>query len=203
MTERLRKLRTRLAKAIRKRKHHSLKARLNKRKAKRIRKKIAALKSGPNAALRWALDQVGTHEDPAGSNRGPGITSWQNHFGSWLIGQPWCGVFVGTAVERAGGDVTARVAAVAFIEDDAKRGINGFRAWITTHADARPGDAVVLFGRGVHVGMVVSVDRARGIVHTVEGNTSPGTSGSQANGGGVYKRERRFSDVHGYARPRY
>lgn len=201
--ERLARLRKRLARTRKAVKHHLIAARRNRAKAKRLRARISAIRRGPNAAARWALKQVGAHEVPAGSNRGPKITPWQEHFGEWLVGEPWCGVFVGMAIERAEGDVTSRVASVALIEDDARGGTNGFSEWLTTHAAARRGDCVVLFGRGVHVGLVLDVDLKAGVVHTVEGNTSAGTVGSQDNGGGVYTRSRPFTAVRGYARPTY
>jgi hypothetical protein len=53
-----------------------------------------------------------------------------------------------------------------------------------------------------HVGLVVAVN-ADGSLITVEGNTSPGDSGSQSNGGGVFRRIRPTRYVVGYGRPRY
>lgn len=40
-------------------------------------------------------------------------------------------------------------------------------------------------------------------MQTIEGNTSPGTSGSQSNGGGVYRRARSYDSIIGVARPYY
>jgi hypothetical protein len=53
-----------------------------------------------------------------------------------------------------------------------------------------------------HVGFVERV-RADGTLVTIEGNTSSGTSGSQDNGGGVYRRTRPPAYVVGYGRPAY
>ena len=64
------------------------------------------------------------------------------------------------------------------------------------------GDAVVLFGQGVHVGTLRSAAwayRKLGLIVTDEGNTSSGNAGSQDNGGGSYRRLRRISDVRGFA----
>lgn len=152
-------------------------------------------------AVKWALSKAGITEDPPGSNRGGQITEWQRSFGEWLVGQPWCGVFVGTALREAGVEsVNSRVAAVAFIEDDARYARNGFRTIVAANA-ALPGDCVILFGRGVHVELVVA--RRNGYLETVGGNTSSSNSGSQSNGGGVFRRKRPFSQVHCVARPRY
>jgi hypothetical protein len=41
------------------------------------------------------------------------------------------------------------------------------------------------------------------VVVTEGGNTSNGSLGSQSNGGGAFRRERRLGDVHGFARVNY
>ena len=70
---------------------------------------------------------------------------------------------------------------------------------------AHPGDIVYFdWGRdGVadHVGIVESNNGY--YLTCIEGNTSPGTGGSQSNGGGVYRRTRAFGDVIGVVRPAY
>lgn len=137
-------------------------------------------------------------EKPPGSNRGGMITAWQQRFGSWLLGTPWCGTFCGNMLLFAGvKGVSGRIASVALIEDDARAGRGPFASWASNHGRVHPGDLVVLFGRGVHVGMVRSIKN--NVVYTIEGNTSSGTWGSQSNGGGVYKRARPISQVHGFA----
>ena len=70
---------------------------------------------------------------------------------------------------------------------------------------AQPGD-VILFdwgGDGVcdHVGVVEK--NFGSYVQTIEGNTSSGSSGSQSNGGGVYRRTRAWSTVKAVVRPNY
>jgi hypothetical protein len=55
----------------------------------------------------------------------------------------------------------------------------------------RPGD-IVIFGGGEHTGIVVQDDGA--VLHTIEGNTSPGQAGPQTNGGGVYAKARSHND---------
>lgn len=165
---------------------------------------------GPHAALRWAAQWVGKTERPPGSNRAPwGLTEWQQNLGSWLVGQPWCGVFVGTALKHAGvKGITSRVAGVILILEDARLGRNGFKKIVYRRSTgegslskAKPGDAVGLFGESTHVGLIEAV--GDGGFHTIEGNTSPGNVGSQSNGGGVFRRFRPFSDVAYVARPAY
>lgn len=158
-------------------------------------------------------DHRGLTEDPPGSNRDnriDGITAAQRRLGDWLVGKPWCGVWVCNAA-MAGGCKPKhpyRWASVALIEDDAKARRNGFYGWTTSTKGVLRGDAVVLFGRGVHVEMVRLVVRLPrssrwGWILTDGGNTSPGDGGSQANGGGSYRRWRRLRDVHGFALIRY
>jgi hypothetical protein len=98
--------------------------------------------------------------------------------------------------------VNYRLASVAYIEDDAKSRRAPFRAWTTSAGGVLPGDLVVLFGRGIHVEMVESVQA--GYVKTIGGNTSPPSGGgSQANGGGVFRRSRPLSQCRGFALVRY
>jgi hypothetical protein len=109
-------------------------------------------------------------------------------------------VLCGVALRHSNVPVNSRIAAVAFIEDDAKAGKNGFKSWKGVKS-GQPGDLVVLFGRGVHVGFIEK-RQGSGYV-TIEGNTSSGAGGSQSNGGGSYRRYRPYSQVHGIAVPDY
>lgn len=52
------------------------------------------------------------------------------------------------------------------------------------------GDVVIFLPKLSHAGIVTSYDPARGIVRTVEANTSRGTPGSQRDGDGIFPRER-------------
>lgn len=155
--------------------------------------------------LRWARAQWNARvkEVPPGSNEGPGITAWQKAFGAWLVGEPWCGVYAGTALKHGGVKVTSRVASVALIEDDARAGKNGFAEIVPWHR-AMKGDLVILFGRGVHVEVIAYPHKRLGYLTTYGGNTSyEGKSGSQSNGGCVAKRHRPRSEVYAIVRPKY
>jgi hypothetical protein len=161
-------------------------------------------------ALRRASSTRGITERPAGSNRDDrkdGITAWQRETaagGSWLIGQPWCGVRCFDVLKHAGVQgLSSRLASVALIEDDARAHRGPFRGWTLDPGKVLRGDLVVLFGRGVHVGLVREIDVKRGYVVTDEGNTSAGAGGSQDNGGGTYRRVRPLSAVHGFALVNY
>lgn len=166
-------------------------------------------------ALRWMTNHRYLTEDPAGSNRDnrrDGITAAQKRLGDWLVGLAWCGVWVCNAALAAGVKIAKpyRWASVAAIEADAKAKVNGFRGWIARPArfgrhwrNVYRGDAVVMFGPGVHVEMIRDCSwrcRARGFIRTEGGNTSPeGGTGSQSNGGGSYPRRRSIADIHGVA----
>ncbi len=166
--------------------------------------------TGPLAALAWARQWIGKTEDPPGSNRAPwGLTAWQQAFGSWLVGQAWCGVLCGTALVNAGVKaVNSRVAGVVLILEDALHGRNGMdhvvyrrrTGWGGVTA-GKPGDLVGLFGEGTHVGMIER--RVPGGWQTIEGNTSPGAGGSQNAGGGCFRRIRPDSAVVYIVRPSY
>lgn len=163
-------------------------------------------------ALRWLTKHRGITENPAGSNRDKrvdGITAAQRRVAGgadYLVGQAWCGTWCAAAALHAGVKIHSpeRWASVAFIEDDARAERNGFRGWTNGTKGVLRGDLVVLFGRGVHVETVRATfplgrSKRYGWILSDGGNTGPGDSGSQANGGGAFRRWRRLSDVHGFA----
>ena len=154
-------------------------------------------------------------EQPANSNcdkRKYGIRWLQDKCagsGTWLRNQPWCGCFVFIGLWRAKvKGISYRQASVALIEQDARAGRGPFTRWREPSEWRRVlrGDAVVLFGYGVHVEGVRGFRKIAGRVYVITegGNTSPqGGGGSQSNGGGAYKRIRPLSDVRGFAIVRY
>lgn len=151
------------------------------------RRRYLAQHRGADAALAWARSQVGTVESPYGSNRGPRVSAYQRNFG--IDGAPWCGAFVGTAMIHGGLHPSVRIVYVPYIAQDYRR---------VSWDERRGGDLVCFnFGSGFqHVGMLDS-DR----IHTLEGNTSSGSGGSQDNGGGVFRRERPRSTMAAIVRP--
>jgi hypothetical protein len=166
----------------------------------KLRHRIKVAQSAPigaQRAIHWAAARVGTTEHPPGSNGGPLVSKWQAAFGFGRV--PWCGIFVGTALRHAGVKVDSRIAGVSLIEEDAKASRGPFTGWGTARS-AVPGDAVVLFGYGVHVELVVANHGT--FLETIGGNTSFG-NGSQSNGGCVARRTRPYSDVRGIAHVRY
>lgn len=87
-----------------------------------------------------------------------------------------------------------------WIEGRARSGEGGW-SWHGI-GDARPGDLVLYGSRTAD-----HVELYAGGGLTYGGNTSSGSAGSQANGGGVFARRRNFSDpgfpARGVARPPY
>lgn len=140
-----------------------------------------------------AKAEIGTTERPAGSNR----TKYGAFTG--MDGQPWCDSFVSWVAAQAGlGDIIPKSAYVP-------GRLAAARAAGQVVHTPRPGDLACMFFDGDdvpdHIGVVAEV-RGTTVV-CVEGNTSPGNHGSQANGGGVYLRVRPASLIRAYIRPPY
>lgn len=163
---------------------------------------------GRQAALDHLERRDGYTEQPDGSNcdnRTDGIRTAQDHTaggGTWLRYEPWCGCWCFYALESAGvAGIDSHLASVAQIEDFARASSKCYRGWTTDRGKVQKGDLVIVGGYGVHVETVRGFDGPNTL--TYGGNTSPGTSGSQSNGGGAYKRTRYPSEVRGYALVRY
>ena len=136
--------------------------------------------------LNIACGQLGVTESPAGSNR--------TKYGKWmgLDGQPWCMSFVQWCFHQAGTPLPHKTGSCSALLN-----------WYQKNRpdcvvkDPQPGDiAIFTFG---HTGIVEKA--LPGSVMCIEGNTSPGQSGSQDNGGGVYRRQRNLALVRAFIRP--
>ena len=140
-----------------------------------------------------ALAYVGTVEH-GGSNRGVRVERFLRSVGLGP-GQPWCAAFVSYVLTAARvhapldgqGRVVRSGLAARFITARSIRASEALRG-----VRAVPDGSVVIWRRGSgpfgHAGFAVRWRGARG--DTIEGNTSSGTSGSQANGDGVWRRTR-------------
>jgi hypothetical protein len=158
-------------------------------------------------ALRWALAQVGTTDSPTDGAEADGrVESWLHEFG--MSGVGWCGAFVGYALRLVAGihTIDVRVVWVPYVLEDAGAGRLGWES-IVHPCDAGPGDVALFNWEGSHepqhIGFVIANDPARSVVHTVEGNTTRDGKGDQADGGGVFVRERPYGVIVACARPRY
>ena len=118
-------------------------------------------------------------------------------------GVPYCAMFASYCLDWAGVSAPGMPGAyVPWILDAGYE--NGTMVY---NEDAQPGDLVMFDwgGDGVadHIGIVEENHPDEGWMQTIEGNTSSGTSGSQSNGGGVYRRARSYSSIIGISRPWY
>lgn len=158
-------------------------------------------KSTRSLAIAFGRHYIGVHESPPGSNRGPLIDRWQRRFG--FLGAAWCGLLLGNELLAAGvRGVTSRIASVSAIEDDARAHRGCFYGYTPGFAqNALRGDAVILFGRGIHVELIAEVRNGEYV--TVGGNTSATKAGNQSAGGCVAEHTRSASEVHGVAHIRY
>lgn len=159
------------------------------------------MKPFPVRLVDRAKQFVGVKEHPPGSNRGPynqklkgGIDDWCRR-ANGLVGYAWCSAFACAMSEDCGYRIPEpRKASVGFLEAWAEKVgkivVRPFRGDLVCYrfdSDNWPD----------HIGIVDRVLALRwrggrfvGLIRTVEGNTSAGRSGDQANGGGVYVRWR-------------
>ena len=148
--------------------------------------------------LRVARGEIGTVEAPKNSNR----TRYGEAYG-WN-GVAWCVIFLWWCFREAGASGLfydgGRTASCAALRAWAQRSGH----WVT--GGYRPGDLVQLdFDRdrqADHIAIVEAV-LPDGTLQTIEGNTSAGNSGSQSNGGGVFRRLRGVALAVGAVRPEY
>ena len=142
-----------------------------------------------------ARRQIGTRESPPNSNN-VRYNTW--YYGREVSGAayPWCMVFVQWVFDQAGVKLPVRTASCGALMRAAKAA----GCWVT--GDYRPGDVVIYdFPGGAatdHCGIVESVDGT--YISAIEGNTS---SASDADGGAVERRARKFSQIVGAVRPSY
>ena len=152
------------------------------RRAERIRK-AEARKDRPAIAAKFLIDHYGWHEDAGRPNRAAWLDRWAREVGDWMVGQPWCGLAVWKAAQAAGVTLDKRTVSTVYIKAAAQSGTGGFKAWHPASATPLIGWVAIYGTSGpVHTGMYVG----NGVV--AEGNTSPGTGGSQNDGGGLYPR---------------
>ena len=142
-----------------------------------------------------ARRQIGVKESPPKSNN--------VRYNTWYYGRevsggsyPWCMVFVQWVFAQLGVALPQRTVSCGALMRAAQ--MSG--QWVTE--DYRPGDVVIYdFPGGAktdHCGIVESVDGT--YISAIEGNTS---SASDADGGAVERRARKFSQIVGAVRPTY
>lgn len=171
--------------------------------AKRNRQlKALPTNSQARKAAQFFIDRAGWHEDAGRPNRAAWLDVWARHIGTWMLAQPWCGLTVYEACKSVGLVLDKTTVSTVAIRAMAQKGIGGFKAWHPASVAPKVG-WVAVYGTAssgpVHTGMYLGGDRMG------EGNTSPGSGGSQANGGGIYIRSlaQRRSWLLGWAEPAY
>jgi hypothetical protein len=170
------------------------------RRVRRDRQLKKYNRDGVADGLAWGLKRVGMGERPPGSNNGPEIAVWGRNSIGVAGGFAWCQTFANAVLVAGGGQQLKSAYTVAVVQW-AREGKFGLR--VVRTSDRREGDFVYFKWPGVsrdfcdHVGVYLGKGK------TLEGNTSPGTSGSQNDGGGVFIRTRGLGNVVAVVRPTY
>ena len=142
-----------------------------------------------------ARRQIGTRESPPKSNN-VRYNTW--YYGREVSGSayPWCAVFAAWVFDQAKVKLPIRTASCGAL----MRAAQSAGQWVT--GNYKPGDVVIYdFPGGAktdHCGIVESVDGT--YISAIEGNTS---SASDADGGAVERRARKFSQIVGAVRPTF
>lgn len=171
-------------------------------------KQLAALQEGPRKrVLKAALACVGQTENPAGSNKGPGIVSLCQKDIIGYDGVAWCGCFGGYHLKHSGGvAVTSRIAYCPFNVTDAIARANGWAGVRADKTTGQPGDCAMMDwqhdGTADHF-VIIHRYLGGGWYETVEGNTSFDNAGSQSNGGCVAIKKRHVNDMQAVCIPAY
>lgn len=149
-------------------------------------------------AHKVAVGQLGYHET-GGRNNDGNLTKYGAAIGMNAVA--WCSIFVWWVFRQLGLDLR-RIISGGY--PSAELAMEGWQkhGW-KVYKNPRLMDVVFFHFEGEHsganhTGFAVAADA--GGVHTIEGNTSSGNSGSQSNGGGVYARYRPYSQIIGYGR---
>lgn len=110
-------------------------------------------------------------------------------------GVPYCAMFVAWVLDQAGQKCSGMPTASC---STAKNGAKNAGLIRANKKDAKAGDLVIFDwggdGKVDHIGFVEK--NCGSYIQTIEGNTSSGSSGSQSNGGGVYRRTRSWGTVN-------
>lgn len=153
--------------------------------------------------LRWCASQIGTTENPKGSNRVP---YWPATKPAWN-GNAWCAAFLQAGALAGGEDMRDDFGWGPYYVPQIVADAKSEGAWVST---PQVGDWCVMGNNGYsHIGVVEKVVRTGKAgtltlqVQTIEGNTSPTNAGSQNNGDGVYRKLRTGSFVKGFVRVNY
>lgn len=159
------------------------------------------------AIVRIATAEIGV-EEIAGTNCGPRVNQYKAATNlppaeSW----PWCAAFVCWVVRealRATGTPETKTferpttAGALDLENWSLRQDSSTQTRIPVRGDVQPGDIITFkFSTGGHTGFAVSAPDKNGNFYSIEGNTDQ--AGSR-EGGGVFRKRRNISQLHGRIR---
>lgn len=156
-------------------------------------------------ALAYAAKRIGYYA-PADPLPGSEAGRWmaEKTGEPWLAGPSWsiwwCMCYASMCVYEAGGQLPGGPSYNCQYTVNAARR----EGRLVDKSDTQPGDLAMFDwdgGRVDHVGIIERVYSWG--VQTIEGNTSPGTRGSQRAGNGTYRRTRSWVDVKYVVRPYY
>lgn len=151
-------------------------------------------KSTRESIVDWCEERLGISENPAGSNKGqPQPSGWQERvYGD--DGVPWCACFAVCSCWDNG--VTGQgTAGCALNTSLAKQGRGIYRGFTTDPSRVTMADHFFIADK--HTGVVRAKKITAANIPTYEGNTSPGSEGSQYNGGTTAARVRQMVSVGG------
>lgn len=123
---------------------------------------------------------------------------------------PWCASFVSYIFQKSGSGNVVRNTQTAKGYVGCTAGINGLKKKgfeVVKVTEALPGDIIFFDWEKDkdpdHTGIVLKTNPKKKTITCYEGNTTNGMGGSQSNGGGVFKRDRRYDQVHVVIRPKF
>jgi hypothetical protein len=134
-----------------------------------------------------ARGEIGTIEGPKENETKYGKFAKANFL-------PWCGSFVMWCADQVALKIPNCVSTVAGAKALEKQG----RFQMVENATPEVGDLAFFdfpmdsLDRISHIGIVASIDKAKGLVTVIEGNTSPDKKGDQRNGGQVCRKVRAY-----------
>ena len=159
-----------------------------------------------NEVLKIAAAEIGYSRwnDPqTGTKYGRWYASYTNSSYFGQNGVPYCAMFVAWVLNQAGQSCPGMPTAAVLTAYNSAKKSGALRSNVR---DAQPGDLVIFNWKDGgkvqdHIGFVEK--NLGSYLQTIEGNTSSGTSGSQGNGGGVYRRTRSWGNVYAIVKVPY